>query len=91
MYNYLFWIFSVIRINSMKKKSYIVFLLFTVLSGYAQDDVLDSLEKELITTKEDTSKVNILNSLSIEYAFSSPEKAVKYYEQAFILSKKIIS
>ena len=50
---------------------------------------IDSLLNELKTTKEDTIKVNLLNTLSWEYHYSDYDKANEYAQQALQLSNKV--
>ena len=69
----------------------ILLILFLVLSlsVFSQQNKIDSLEKVLLTTKEDTNKVNLLNQLFVQYEFKDIEKATKYLNTALELSEKI--
>ena len=53
----------------------------TALS-FSQNSKIDSLEKVLLILKEDTSKVDLLNTLSVEYRSSNPEKSLEYGKKA---------
>ncbi|MBK7764098.1 MAG: tetratricopeptide repeat protein [Bacteroidetes bacterium] len=50
---------------------------------------IDSLLNILVTSKEDTNKVNILKMLSLLYGYIDPQQGIKYGEEAIALSKKI--
>ncbi|MFY9308410.1 MAG: tetratricopeptide repeat protein [Bacteroidia bacterium] len=70
----------------------IFLLLFTVssIASYSQSKVIDSLLNALSTSKEDTSQVNILNTLSQNYGNTGSYKnamqyALKAKQQAILL------
>ncbi|MES2591478.1 MAG: tetratricopeptide repeat protein [Bacteroidota bacterium] len=50
---------------------------------------LDSLQNLLKVSKEDTSKVTVLNALFAEIRKTAPEKSLEYAERAFRLSQKL--
>lgn len=57
--------------------------------GFSQEgNKTDVLLQQLEKAKSDTARVNILNDLSREYAYSEPEIAVKHLKEAIQLSKK---
>lgn len=72
-----------------------VFKLFLILSVFsmpcfAQNKIkIDSLESVLLKETEDTNKVNILNTLSIEYRKKDTKKAIESAIQGEALAKKI--
>lgn len=65
-----------------------VCILFHPTSCIAQSNKIDSLEHEL-KNSVDTSKINILNALSIEHRKKNPTKALEYSHEALKLSAKI--
>jgi len=71
----------------------IFLLLLAFFAGnqiYAQNRVLiDSLEKELVKAKEDTNKVNLLNSLAFEYRSADIHKAYDLLDKSIKLGKKL--
>ena len=71
----------------------ILFLLTTVSQSLARKDVelnrIDSLIQELEIEIPDTSRILLLNKLSIEYRYSFPQKGLKYAEESIELSTKI--
>lgn len=65
------------------------FLIIGSWFCFGQDSKIDSLLKVLATVKEDTSKIDALNSLFLEYEFSDETKAQEYVNKAFALAQKI--
>ena len=66
-----------------------VFTLFYNLILVGQQNKIDSILNVLITTKEDTNKVNLLNSLARELRITGEYKnAFDYSSQSIILSDK---
>jgi tetratricopeptide (TPR) repeat protein len=56
----------------------------------AQTQTIDSLEKVLLTAKEDTNKVNTLNRISDELKYNSDfEKVMHYANKALRIAEKI--
>ncbi|HEX5151903.1 MAG TPA: tetratricopeptide repeat protein [Parafilimonas sp.] len=67
-----------------------IFFLITILfftNCFSQDEQTDSLLALLNKTKEDTSRVNILNQVAVSYFNNSPENAIKYAMQAKTLAE----
>src|SRR6186713_2114080 len=73
----------------MKKVSCCLFLFLVTLFLSAQQNKNDSLSQLLVTAKEDTSKVNLLNQLSRNFNESKPDSNLFYGLQALELSRKI--
>jgi len=75
--------------NRLKK--YLLYFIFSLLPCFslAQQSKVDSLEKALSKSKEDTNKVILLNSLCSELARTNPEKAIQYGNKALSLSEKL--
>lgn len=73
----------------MKKAS--ILLLFIACSNFslAQIEIVDSLKASLSTTSEDTTRVDILNSISNSVFSSSPDEAIKLGNQAKELAEGI--
>jgi tetratricopeptide (TPR) repeat protein len=70
--------------------SFLIFvcILFHPKSCFPQSNKIDSLENEL-KNSVDTSKINILNALSVEYRKKNPAKALEHSHEALKLSAKI--
>src|SRR4029077_2422700 len=69
-------------------------LLFTVsflllAAAYGQNTETDSLKKLLRTTKEDSRRVAILESLSYAYLSSNPDTALQYATEGLELARRI--
>ena len=60
------------------------------LNCFAQQNNIDSLLTLLKTTKEDTTKVKILNNLFLHYEFTDDEKAGEYLNKALSISQSIV-
>ena len=75
----------------MKKIKLIVLFFFLVpLIGLSQNHKIDSLRNKLLTAKkEDTTKVNLLQSLSNSLFASAPEEGYNCSKQALALSQKL--
>ena len=67
----------------------IVFTLFFAGEIYAKETIIDSLQKVLALSQEDTSKVNTLIQLSMEIRTEKPEEAVRYGKAAVELARKL--
>lgn len=66
----------------------LVVLLFFNQSN-AQSNKLDSLQKELKFAKDDTTKINILFSISDLYSYENPDTAIAYCLKAKSIAEKI--
>lgn len=69
-----------------------LFFIITINSAASQlrgKAKIDSLQKELQRSKEDTNKVNILLSLSYDYSEFNIDEGLKFGQQSLDLSKKI--
>jgi two-component system, NtrC family, sensor kinase len=64
-------------------------LLLGFLHTTAQQKVIDSLEKELDKTGEDTNRVLLLDALAINYYLFQPDTAIIVAQQAYDLSQKL--
>ncbi|NVO03130.1 MAG: tetratricopeptide repeat protein [Bacteroidetes bacterium] len=64
----------------------LVFVIFQAEIVSAQN-VIDSLQKVLTSSKSDTQKVNVMVELTWEYRTVSPETALNFGEKALVLSK----
>src|SRR3990172_5624082 len=63
--------------------------LFPALFSFSQNPAIDSLQKSLLTAKEDTNKVKLLNDISKFYLYYLPPKATRYADEALALSNKL--
>lgn len=72
----------------MKKYLFIVYI-FISCSIYGQNNYIDSLGKILLTAKEDSIKVKVLNEIGYELLFSNPDTAKILFDKALELAKKI--
>jgi len=74
-------------------RSYIKLLvlsIFTTLQAYGQQgSKVDSLQKALKTTRDDTTKINILSDLSFAYASNSTDTAMVYSQQQMKLAGQV--
>lgn len=81
--------------NYSCRKIFFQLIFLTILSNiqnlslYAQSAKIDSLNNALKSAKEDTSKVNILYSLSREVINSDPEMHKEYLAQSYSLAVKL--
>ena len=73
----------------MKKLLYISFFVLSISTAFCQVSVIDSLENELKTEKQDTNKVQLLNLLSKELRNNDFDKAYQYAQEALELSIKL--
>jgi len=64
-------------------------LLLAAIHAFAPHDKTDSLRQILKTAQNDTNKVNTLLTLGEELCLSQPDTALKYWQQALILARKI--
>jgi signal transduction histidine kinase len=72
-------------------KHFLVFLFFSLISGslFSQDNVLDSLKHLLKTSKSDTTKINLLNQLSVQISSSDSLQSLRYAKNALSQAKRI--
>jgi len=73
----------------MKRRTGIFICILITLHVNAQQNTVDSLRQLLATTREDTSKVNLLNRLSWNFIETKPDSNLFYGNQALELSRKI--
>jgi adenylate cyclase len=71
------------------KKVLLLFISICAFYSHAQNPPIDSLLTELSKAKEDTGKVNLLNSLCDELALLKSEECLKYATQGIALSEKL--
>lgn len=69
----------------------LIFCACLYINGQAQNqNKIDSLENELFKRSlDDTTKVDIYNSVAFEYRSSAPQKAQKYLDSSIKLSEKL--
>ncbi len=78
----------------MKKFTFIILIIigfnYNILFAQKQgQEKIDAILKKIDKSKEDTNKVNLLNSISVEYYSINPETGIKYCEQAYQLAVKL--
>ncbi len=64
-------------------------IIFPSMQSFAQNKTVDSLKQLLSTAKEDTSKVWILDVLSVSYTWSFADTAIMYARRELQLSKRL--
>ena len=72
--------------------SALALLLVVIISSFdlrGQTHKKDSLEEVLRISKQDTSKVNLLNRLSVEVIYSEPERSIAYSKEAIAISNNL--
>jgi adenylate cyclase len=74
---------------SLSRKLFCLLIIFLCIKGYSQDSKTDSLKALIQKTENDTTKVNLLNSVSYNLFTSSPAEAIEYGKQALKLSVEI--
>ena len=74
---------------NMKKSIFLFCLVALQLIAAAQSHTIDSLRLQLKTAKEDTNKVNILNTLSYELLYSNTDTTILLANQAKNLAEKL--
>ena len=67
----------------------IVLSIVASVTTLAQPATIDSLKKELVIAKEDTTKVWLLYELSSRYTWSYADTSILYAQQAMDLSQKL--
>ena len=65
------------------------FILLYSSVAYAQNQWLDSVKKAAASQKDDTNKVNVLNSLSGAYQLTYPDSGLAYAQKALALAEKL--
>lgn len=74
----------------MKKILFLLFSFFITSTGFSQSKTIDSLLTELSFLKENTAKVDLLNSLSWEYRINlNQDKTFTYAQEALKLAEKL--
>lgn len=78
----------------MYNRAFLLLILSTILclrvwAQAPRQVLIDSLNKELSNSKDDTNKANILDKISFLYSKTDPAKGIKVGEQLFELSKKL--
>ena len=79
----------------MKKQGMAKYLFLIIISlsfqfySFAQNKQIDSLQKVVSHSKEDTNKVILLNKISREIKRNNPDKAIEYASQALELATKL--
>lgn len=66
-----------------------ILLLSCANISYGQRYIFDSLTNELIYSKPDTNRVNILTQLTNRLKFRKPDLALNYGNQALVLARKL--
>jgi tetratricopeptide (TPR) repeat protein len=80
----------VINSSRIKIKPFITALLLLFnIAGISQQSVIDSLERVLATTKNDSAKLPLLSILADEYVTTNPAKAIASCQQLLQLSEKL--
>ena len=75
--------------NFLMKISFCLLFLICSLPVSAQSPKIDSLENLLSKAQSDTTRVNLLVDLTMEYWSSAPEKTLDYAKKAMAISEKI--
>jgi signal transduction histidine kinase len=73
----------------MKKVSFIVMVLLHMSLAHGQINMLDSLQRQIQITTNDTTKVDLLNSLGYYFTFIRQDSSVFYLAQSIELAEKI--
>jgi two-component system NtrC family sensor kinase len=72
-------------------KNYVLIILFIFANLYVNSQMItnrDSLRRVIVTTKEDSTKINGLWNLGFSYAFVHQDSAILYANEGLELSKK---
>jgi adenylate cyclase len=64
-------------------------MILISVRGYSQDSKTDSLKALIQTVVDDTTRVNLLNSISYNLFTSAPAEAIDYGKQALTLAEEI--
>jgi len=73
----------------MKKVSFILMVLLHISLAHGQKNIVDSLQRQIQITTNDTTKVNLLNSLGYYLTFIRQDSSIFYLGQSIELSEKI--
>lgn len=76
----------------LKRNIALLILLISMFKcgvSFAQNRIIDSLEKLLLTSSQDTNKVKVYNQLCSRLALNDPDKADKYNDEAIVLAKSL--
>lgn len=79
------------KLSLMNKRQYLLYLLlaFVCFAGYSQNRTIDSLIVILETTKDDTTRVELLLSLSRNLYIAQPEEAIRFANDAKNLAEEL--
>lgn len=69
------------------RKPFYLFMIFFSVMGYSQNSKTDSLKSLVKTAADDTTRVNLLNTISYSLFTSAPAEAVDYGKQALNLAE----
>ena len=72
----------------MKVHILLYFIVLISTATLAQVNVIDSLQNELKTVKNNTDKVKLLNAISNQYKYSDPSKMTEYGNQALLIAQQ---
>ncbi|MCS7017918.1 MAG: SpoIIE family protein phosphatase [Cytophagales bacterium] len=67
----------------------IVVLLMTVVQGFSQQRVMDSLQKRLAAAKTDTARIDLLIELAVAHLYTQPDTATWFCSLAIEAARKI--
>ncbi len=73
----------------MKLLHFFAFFYLLSLPVFAQQNKIDSLEKQLVLASPDTQRVHLLNQLSFALYSKNPEKSKDYADEALYLAEKL--
>jgi signal transduction histidine kinase len=73
----------------MKKVSFILTVLLHMSLAHGQKNIVDSLQQQIQITANDTTKVDLLNSLGYYLTFIRQDSSIFYLGQSIELSEKI--
>ncbi|MCE9539567.1 MAG: tetratricopeptide repeat protein [Bacteroidetes bacterium] len=74
--------------TTIKHLFFALTLSFCHFSSYGQQTKIDSLKNVLKTTKEDTTRINILNDLAFEFENNNSDTAIVLSTQALLIAQK---
>ena len=73
----------------MKRLFLASFISLALVNALAQQSYVDSLHHEINNSKEDTTKVLVLNLLASYYGFNQFDSSIVYADQTIELSEKL--